>query len=184
MRLGGMGTLLAWTGLSPQALKSRWLASQTAVAFETGRIRFDAFAPAIIEEFSLPIDPPALRDAMTHWMADPYPDAHQLLAALCQQGPVAFLCNINEVMWPVIQRELNPARWSSDVFLSFELGFAKPDPAIYRAVTAATRRPPEELVFFDDTLENVQAAVAEGWHAEQVQGCEELRTALERLALL
>ena len=51
----------------------------------------------------------------------------------------------------------------------------KPDPAIYRAVEAATGRPAAEHLFLDDLAENVAGARALGWDAicfetpEQIQ---------------
>jgi 2-haloacid dehalogenase len=50
-------------------------------------------------------------------------------------------------------------------YVSAELGLVKPDPAIYQAVEAGTRCLPSDLIFADDTLENVTAAQKRGWHA-------------------
>lgn len=51
------------------------------------------------------------------------------------------------------------------IFISAELGLAKPDPAIYRQVISALDVQPTEVVFVDDFIENVQAAREEGWNA-------------------
>ena len=47
-------------------------------------------------------------------------------------------------------------------------GVLKPEPAIYRAFEAAAGRPPGRLLYFDDLMENVEAARALGWNAERV----------------
>jgi HAD superfamily hydrolase (TIGR01509 family) len=60
----------------------------------------------------------------------------------------------------------------------------KPDPAIYRTLTARYGLDPAETLFIDDRKENVEAAVAEGWHGYHFnarnpeESCNELREAL------
>ena len=51
------------------------------------------------------------------------------------------------------------------MFISAEMGLAKPDPKIYQAVSAELRKDPAELIFVDDFIENVEAAREEGWNA-------------------
>ena len=53
-------------------------------------------------------------------------------------------------------------------FASHLLRLRKPDQAIYAHVESATGSSPEQIVFFDDMLENVQAAGQRGWHASQI----------------
>jgi putative hydrolase of the HAD superfamily len=65
------------------------------------------------------------------------------------------------------------------IFISAEMGLAKPDPAIYRAVIAEIGKEPSELVFVDDFIENIQAAREEGWNAVHFRSRE---TALDELA--
>jgi HAD superfamily hydrolase (TIGR01509 family) len=52
------------------------------------------------------------------------------------------------------------------VFLSWELGAAKPDAAAYQAVTTKLEVEGSQLFFADDSPENVAAARALGWQAE------------------
>lgn len=47
-------------------------------------------------------------------------------------------------------------------------GVLKPSPAIYHAFEAASGQPGSRLLFFDDLADNVQAARALGWRAEQI----------------
>lgn len=49
-----------------------------------------------------------------------------------------------------------------DILLSFEVGMAKPDLTIYRLATKRLGVKPEECVFVDDLLENVEAAESIG----------------------
>jgi HAD superfamily hydrolase (TIGR01509 family) len=44
------------------------------------------------------------------------------------------------------------------IFISAELGLAKPDPEIYKVVIDSLDQDPSELIFIDDFIENVKAA--------------------------
>ncbi len=58
------------------------------------------------------------------------------------------------------------------MFISAEIGLAKPDPQIYQAVVTELHKDPSEIVFVDDFIENVQAAREAGWHAIHFQSRE------------
>ncbi len=48
------------------------------------------------------------------------------------------------------------------VFFSADLGLVKPDPKIYAHVLGEIQRSPEQVIFFDDRIENILAAEALG----------------------
>ncbi|CAA9358665.1 MAG: hypothetical protein AVDCRST_MAG72-2025 [uncultured Nocardioidaceae bacterium] len=50
-----------------------------------------------------------------------------------------------------------------ELVYSHEVGLAKPDPAIYALTTERLGVQPDEVVFLDDRLDNVEAANAFGW---------------------
>jgi putative hydrolase of the HAD superfamily len=58
---------------------------------------------------------------------------------------------------------------------SYQLRMAKPDPAIYRYVLNELGTRPEETLFLDDKLINVEAAQALGMQAIQFSSVENLR---------
>jgi putative hydrolase of the HAD superfamily len=51
------------------------------------------------------------------------------------------------------------------IFISAEMGVAKPDPLIYQAVVSDLQKEPSEIVFVDDFIKNVKAARTQGWNA-------------------
>lgn len=67
---------------------------------------------------------------------------------------------------------------------SGELGIAKPDDAIYAAVTAALDVDASEVVFFDDRQVNVDAARRAGWDAHLWTSGETVRDTLRTMGLL
>ena len=70
-----------------------------------------------------------------------------------------------------------------DMVISAEIGFAKPDPRIYQEALQNLMVKPEESVFIDDMLRNVEAAQKIGMHAVQFiqpdQAVAELRDLLK-----
>jgi len=71
----------------------------------------------------------------------------------------AIVSNCDHSTRPIVD-ELGLEREADAVVLSFEVGVAKPDPAIYQAALDALAARPEEAVFVDD-----QAAYCEGAEA-------------------
>lgn len=59
--------------------------------------------------------------------------------------------------------------------ISGELGIAKPDPAIWRALLDGLGAPPGEVLFLDDRAENVAAARQAGIRAFVGTGAEDAR---------
>lgn len=49
--------------------------------------------------------------------------------------------------------------------LSYRIGAMKPSPAIYKEAARIAGAPPQEVLFFDDRLDNVRAATSAGWQA-------------------
>ncbi|GMQ75485.1 MAG: HAD family phosphatase [Gammaproteobacteria bacterium] len=62
-----------------------------------------------------------------------------------------------------------------EVFVSCDLGLRKPEAAAFRYVAAAIDTDPENILFFDDTRENVDAARDVGMSAIQVRSIADIR---------
>jgi len=72
----------------------------------------------------------------------------------------------------------------TQVFMSCEIGLAKPEPAVYQAVARQTGLPAAAHLFVDDMLPNVAGAQAAGWQALHFTGPEALERELEERGLL
>ncbi len=65
------------------------------------------------------------------------------------------------------------------IFVSSELGHRKPDRQAFEVVVDAIGVPAERTLFFDDTQENVEGALAAGLQAVHVTSAESVRSALQ-----
>ena len=81
------------------------------------------------------------------------------------------------------------ARWSAlsgrfrTVFTSCTIGHRKPEPAAFDHVTGTVGVPAARILFFDDTLENVEGARACGLQAVHVTSDADVASAVVRLGL-
>jgi glucose-1-phosphatase len=67
------------------------------------------------------------------------------------------------------------------VFVSSEIGHRKPDRGAFEFVARSVSVPIESILFFDDTLANVEGALAAGLEAVHVRGPADVKAALLRL---
>jgi FMN phosphatase YigB (HAD superfamily) len=104
-------------------------------------------------------------------MLDPIPAEHlDLLAQLAATLPLYLLSNTNALHMDWIFEHLDTGHQRpvfggvfQGIFLSFELGLRKPEPAIYREVRRQIGLPAERLLFIDDLQENLHPAREDGW---------------------
>ena len=78
-----------------------------------------------------------------------------------------FLSNMPVDYARVLEREFEFLAWFDGGIFSGDVGTIKPEAAIYQQLQARHGLVPQQTVFFDDLLGNVQAARALGWHAVQ-----------------
>jgi FMN phosphatase YigB (HAD superfamily) len=114
------------------------------------------------------------------WLLTEYEGVYSVVSSLRASGvTTACLSNTTESHWRrLIHRDGDeprkgapefPAIASLDRhFASHRLGIAKPDAAAFRAVETAAGAHGAEVLFFDDTRPNVEAARRIGWRAELV----------------
>ncbi|MEO3413184.1 HAD family phosphatase [Roseovarius sp. CAU 1744] len=109
----------------------------------------------------------AIRLVRDRWcdLAQPaIPHSVRLAGALRERGvPVFILSNFGAGNFPTSQAQFPFLHGFDRYYISGRMKMRKPDPAIYAAVEADCRLPPETLLFADDRDENIAAAAARGW---------------------
>ncbi|HWG22430.1 MAG TPA: HAD family phosphatase [Terracidiphilus sp.] len=92
----------------------------------------------------------------------------------------AILSNMGDSVLANIEREFAWIRNFDVLVWSFQLGVAKPDPAIYRHTLEQLGTPPAETLFIDDKRPNIDAARALGMPAIEFTTIDRLREELAR----
>jgi putative hydrolase of the HAD superfamily len=97
------------------------------------------------------------------WLDEPVAETVALIDDLAASGvPLALLSNAPVTFARLAEKESWAERFRHLVF-SGDLGYAKPDAAIWRHVESVVGS--SDLVFYDDRASNVEGALAAGWDA-------------------
>jgi len=96
--------------------------------------------------------------------------------ALKERGLLtAILSNMGDNVLENIEREFDWIHRFDVLIWSYQLGIAKPDPAIYHAVLSKLGTAPAETLFIDDKQVNIEAAQALGMKAILFSDVDQLR---------
>lgn len=106
-----------------------------------------------------------------------------LVAALSKQYPLFLISNTNELHFEFIKQKFPVLKHFKRHFPSHEVGYRKPDEAIFRHALEASGQKPEESVFIDDVAEFVQAAKRVGIHSIQFTSPARLIEELKQLGI-
>lgn len=99
----------------------------------------------------------------------------KLMKELRKRYKVYLLSNIGDIHWDFVLRTTRALGHPMDdcfdrCFCSFELGVAKPDPAIFQRVIEESGVVPEESLYIDDFDDNITAGRAAGLLAYKIEG--------------
>ena len=154
---------------------------------ESGKISVDEFHRELHKAFPPGVNSPdsELDRAFELFIAGIPVHRLRALLELRKKYKIYLLSNTNPIMWDdILAREFEkiPPYVREDYFdgmvTSFEAHAAKPDPAIFIYTKDTLGIVPEETLFFDDSLANVHAARALGFHARLIEPETEFMDAL------
>ena len=100
-----------------------------------------------------------------------YQDVVKFAHSLKKYCSIAILSNLNYLDKKRINLQVDLSKFDN-VFLSFELKCKKPDFKIYKIVEQTSDVSPENILFIDDKLENIESARKRGWKTCQAYGYE------------
>ncbi len=97
-----------------------------------------------------------------------------LLPQLKKQYKLYLLSNTNSIHRKYGWNNYSFLKNFDRLFLSYEIGYVKPEKEIYEFVIKNINIKPDELVYIDDIKEYVDAAIKSGWNAIQYLNFENL----------
>ena len=113
------------------------------------------------------------------------PETESVIADLAARGVPQFgLTNMSYESWPGVQTRSPVFRHFRDTIVSGDEKTIKPEARIYQIALERTGLEPADLLFVDDSLANIQAADALGFHTHHFVDPAALRPMIERLGLL
>lgn len=115
----------------------------------------------------------------------PVPGSFELVAELhAARVPLYAITNFGADTWAAFLPTTSRFEPFRDIVVSGVEQLAKPDPAIYRLAQQRFGHAPEAMLFVDDSLPNVAAAHALGWHGHHFTDAAALRADLTERGLL
>ncbi|MHB8734915.1 MAG: HAD family hydrolase [Terriglobales bacterium] len=153
-----------------------------AQRYETGQIASDAFREQIcglsgVEEERFP------KWWCSIFTLEPLVPL-SLLEAVQQRCRLGLLSNTNPTHYQFLRAQFPWLDRFDFRTLSFEAGAAKPDPAIYADVERKAGCAPQDILYFDDMPQFVEAARFRGWQAEVFRDQAGVEEALARHGVL
>ncbi|TFF69418.1 MAG: HAD family phosphatase [Promethearchaeota archaeon] len=123
-------------------------------------------------------------EAFNSIISDLNDDVVDIVKQIKEYNPVKIMClsNINASHWKYLKKQ-NWDIWQiiDEFILSHEIQMTKPDPDIFRYAIRKARCKPKEIVFIDDGLNNIRAALELGFNCIRFTNSDNLVTELKKL---
>jgi glucose-1-phosphatase len=150
---------------------------------ERGEIDADEYFTALRLALGVEIPDTQLLEGWNAIFIGEMPGISPLLADAARRFPLYAFSNSNrehELCWS--RRFTGVLRHFHEIYVSSTIGLRKPEAEAYNYVVKAIGTSAERIVFFDDVLENVDAARACGLQAFQVKSAADVADAVAKIA--
>ncbi len=157
-----------------------WSISNAVKEFESGKISEEEFGKSRVAELDIKISPEIFINILKSMRTPLYNGVKEFLDRLSKQGfKLACLSNTNSIHWNRIENKDILDKYFLHKFLSYEIGFVKPQQEIYLHAINLLDVPADKIIYFDDLKENVDAAKNCGLNAICVYGFDDLQVKIK-----
>lgn len=164
------------SGVPAETIRSRFRIDQWYERHERGEIGAAEYFDTLRDTLGIAISDEQFAAGWNAIFKEESAEVFELLRCLSPRIPIYAFSNSN-----VIHQEFWERKYAKtlalfrQVFVSCEIGLRKPEAAAFRHVIACIGSEPENLLFFDDTAENVDGARDIGMSAVEVRGFGDIR---------
>jgi putative hydrolase of the HAD superfamily len=137
--------------------------------YESGQFTDEAFREIIRQTLCFALSDKEVDTAWNTILLDIPIERIDLINNIRKKYPVYLLSNTNNIHISASNNYLNEAHGIKNLdvlfdklYLSYEMGMWKPDTEIYYEVLRSINLEPNEVIFFDDNLQNIESAKAIG----------------------
>jgi len=167
-------------GVPVKEVAGRFALGPTYERHERGEIAIGDYCHALRRDLGIALDDERLVEGWQQVFVDSIAPTAALLRELRGRIPMYLFSNTNLTHYDFFRRryarELEPL---DRIFTSHEMGLRKPEREAFLHVAREIGSDPRRILFFDDTLANVEAARALGMPAVHVRSPEDVRVAVE-----
>jgi glucose-1-phosphatase len=177
--------MISLTGLKIEQLRAAFNAGDSVSKIELGLCSDREFLSEISGRIGVKIDFGEFLEAWTGIFAERPLVSAAMLRDLSKVHSIWGISNTNRMHFCFLRKRF---RFLEDHFqgwiLSYEVGLAKPDPAIFRLALRKAGVAAFEALFIDDRAENVESALKLGMDALQFKNPDQLIGALQERGIL
>lgn len=169
----GIESLMARQGVSRATIVEIFAQSETFNAYEAGQCDDLTFTTEMIKLFDMDMSPDAFAALWNSWVRSPFPNTLETLKALRKDYTIACLSNTNALHWAHLNEMVQLEDVFDYCFASHIMGVAKPAPRSFQIPLEEIDVSASEVLYFDDTLLNVEAARKQGietYHVDRDDG--------------
>ncbi len=148
---------------------------------ESGQISPEQFRDAIRREIPRPVTDRQIDDAFIAFLVDMPDYTLDMLLQLKKRYQIFLLSNTNGIIMDYVRQHIfnrqgrSMEHYFDRMFLSYQMGMVKPNPAIFEQVVAETGILPSETLFLDDSSQNTEVAEKLGFNSFVVTQGEDFR---------
>ena len=153
------------SGRPVNELKAKFEFDEVFAKFEKDEISPPEFRALISRKLDITLPDYAFDTGWGALYLDPYAGIDTLLAALGQQYQLVALTNTNRLHSSIWKSKYAATlRYFQHVFSSYELKARKPEAEAYQRVLDYLHLPPQQVLFLDDSPDNIKGAAQVGLH--------------------
>jgi epoxide hydrolase-like predicted phosphatase len=160
-------------------LEARFTFDQAYEQHETGDLPSSAYFSSLRKSLNVSLSEDDLVAGWNDIYVGAIPGMEKLLATASQRFPLYAFTNSNpahQSVWSV--RFATELSTFTTIYVSSELGVRKPDPRSFSLVAERIGVRESEVLFFDDSVENVDGAVSAGMQGVLVESIRDVGVAL------
>jgi putative hydrolase of the HAD superfamily len=163
-------------GVPVEEIRVRYRVDESYERHERGEIEAGEYFDALRSSLGIRISDNQFAIGWNAVFEQEFEGAYELFGSLASRIPIYAFSNSNVAHQKFWERKYaKTLEVFSEVFVSCDLGLRKPEAAAFRYVTATIGSDPENVLFFDDTPENVDGARDIGMPAVQVCSVADIR---------
>ena len=149
--------------------------------YQKGEITCDEFLDGIVFHSNNQFDRASARVLWNNILVREKQDTLELIKQFKSHYNLAIYSNTNQIHCEYMREHYQFFSEFQEVYLSHEVGLIKPDPAVFDFIAQDLQAKPEQCVFIDDTLPNIEAALNKDFQAVHFKNAKDLHFLLENV---
>lgn len=166
-------------GMSQDLLKSRFRVDEYYEGHERGEIDEQQYFASLRKSLGLDLTDEQFIEGWNSIYIGELPNIRKQLSRLGKKFPLYAFTNSNPTHQTVWKRQYRDTlSLFCKIFISSDMGMRKPEPESFRTIARGIGVPLQNILFFDDTEENVEGAISMGMQTVHVRAISDIEKAV------